>query len=222
MSHGDRKASAHPKHEYLYSSEDNDDGCVYCPDKNGTIFATFTTPKVKKNKRTPKKGIMPAEQNPCVQLCVFVPDRELDCLTESHIKLNVLDDTQKHLINSHQYIAFDYVEDTVSLVKESTLTTSEISLSDNSDSSAGNASIALKYYCYEIEADAPQFKYHRPKIKILKQELPVTICTVDTIGNIQSQRLFQVQFDLGSNVSMIKRSALPKGVTLSCLVIPSL
>jgi hypothetical protein len=42
--------------------------------------------------------------------------------------------------------------------------------------------------------------------------LPGTICTADTIGTIRSQRLFQVLFDTGSNVSIIKRSALPKGV----------
>ncbi len=40
----------------------------------------------------------------------------------------------------------------------------------------------------------------------------MTICTADTIGTIRSQRLFQGLFDLGSNVSMMKRSALPKDV----------
>ncbi len=100
----------------------------------------------------------------------------------------------------------------MSLVEESTLFMSEISLSDNSYSSAGNAPIALEYFCYEIEADTPQFNYHGPKIMTPKQELPVTICTADRIGTIQSQRLFQVLFDSGSNVSMIKRSALPKGI----------
>jgi hypothetical protein len=52
------------------------------------------------------------------------------------------------------------------------------------------AVIAFEYYCYEIEADAPQFNYHGPKIETPKQELPVTICTADTIGTIRSQRLF--------------------------------
>ncbi len=90
--------------------------------------------------------------------------------------------------------------------------TSEVSLSKKTISSAGNATIAFEYHCYEIEADASWFNYHGPKIKIPKQELPVTICTADTIGTIRSQRLFRVLFDSGSNVSMIKRSALPKGV----------
>jgi hypothetical protein len=41
-------------------------------------------------------------------------------------------------------------------VEESTLVTLEVSLSNNSDSSAGHTSIAFEYYCYEIEADALQ------------------------------------------------------------------
>jgi hypothetical protein len=88
-------------------------------------------------------------------------------LTNSQVKLNILHDTQELLNNSHHKIAFHYDKDTVSVVEESNLTTLEISLSNNSDSSAGNA--------YEIKADA-----------ILKQELPVTICTADTIGTILS------------------------------------
>jgi hypothetical protein len=105
----------------------------------------------------------------------------------------------------------------MSLVEELTLDTLEVLLSDNTISSAGNATIAFEYHCYEIEADAPQFNYHGPKIKIPKQELPVTICIADSIGTIRSQRLFRVLFDLGSNVPMIKRSALPKGVITKLL-----
>jgi hypothetical protein len=45
----------------------------------------------------------------------------------------------------------------------------------------------------------------------------MTICTAETIGTIRSQRLFQVLFDSGSNVSMIKRSALPKGIITKLL-----
>jgi hypothetical protein len=58
----------------------------------------------------------------------------------------------------------------------------DISLSKNSNASAGNASTAFEYECYEIEANAPQINYHGPKIKISKQELPLTICIADTIG----------------------------------------
>jgi hypothetical protein len=47
-----------------------------------------------------------------------------------------------------------------------------------------------QYNCYEIEADAPQFNYHGPKIKIPIQESHVFICTADMIGHIRSQRLF--------------------------------
>jgi hypothetical protein len=70
-------------------------------------------------------------------------------------------------------------------VEEPTLSTSEVSLSNNSDSSTGNAPIASEYHCYEIEADAPQFDCHGPKIKIQKQELFVT-----TYTTIRNQRLF--------------------------------
>ncbi len=111
-------------------------------------------------------------------------------MIDSHVKLDILVDTQEPFHDSHHKIAFDYDEDTVSLMEEPTLATSEVSLSNNSNSSAGNASIALKCDCYEIDADAPRFNYHGPKIKIPKQELSVTICTTDTIGTIRSQRLF--------------------------------
>jgi hypothetical protein len=78
----------------------------------------------------------------------------------------------------------------MSLVEEQTLSTLDKSLSNNSYSSAGNASTALEYECYESEDDTPQFNYHGPKIKIPKQESPMTICTTDTIGTIRRQRLF--------------------------------
>ena len=59
----------------------------------------------------------------------------LDRVTDSHVELNVLDDTQEFFSNGLHKISFDYDEDTA-------------------------------------------------KIKILKQESSVTICTVDTIGTI--------------------------------------
>ncbi len=45
----------------------------------------------------------------------------------------------------------------------------------------------------------------------------MTICTAETIGTIKNQRLFQVLYDSGLNVSMIKRSALPKAVITKLL-----
>ncbi len=45
----------------------------------------------------------------------------------------------------------------------------------------------------------------------------MTICTTDTIGTIRNQRLFRVLLDSGLNVSMIRRSALPKGVLTKLL-----
>ncbi len=81
---------------------------------------------------------MPVEKL-SVPFYVFVPDREPDLLTDSHIKLDILVDTQKPLSTSHHKIAFEYDEDTVSLVVDPTLSTLDISISDNSNSSAGNA-----------------------------------------------------------------------------------
>ena len=51
-------------------------------------------------------------ENSYVPPGVFVPDEELDGLTNSHDKLNTLDDGQECLSNSHHKIAFDYCEDT--------------------------------------------------------------------------------------------------------------
>jgi hypothetical protein len=119
---------------------------------------------------------------------VFVPDRELDLLTDRHVTLDILVDAQEPLTTSHHRIAFEYDEDTVSLVVDPTLSTSDISISDNSNSYAGNAS-AFEYECYEIKDNTPRFNYHGPKIRIPKQESPVTICTADTIGTIRSGRL---------------------------------
>ncbi len=191
VSHDDHKSSGPLKRNYLYSSEGNNNRQAHCPDKSNTVFAIFAAPKAKKSKHTPKWEIAPAEQNPCVPPCIFVPDRELDCLTDSHVKLNILDDIQELLNNSHNKRAFNYDEDTTSLVEEPTLATLELSLSINSSSFTGNTPIASEYHCYEIEADTPSLNYHGPKIMFLKQELPVTICTADTIGTIQSQRLFK-------------------------------
>jgi hypothetical protein len=43
----------------------------------------------------------------------------------------------------------------MSLVEDPTLTISEVPISNNSDFSAGNTSIAREFHCYEIEVDAP-------------------------------------------------------------------
>jgi hypothetical protein len=89
-----------------------------------------------------------------VPVYVFVPDRELDLLTDSHVELDILVDTQEPLRTSHHRIAFEYDEDTVSLVVDPTLSTLDISISNNSDSSAGNAS-AFEYEYYEVKDDTP-------------------------------------------------------------------
>jgi hypothetical protein len=89
-----------------------------------------------------------------VPLCVCVPDREPALLTDSHNKLDILADTQELLNTSHHRIGFEYDEDTVSLVVDPTLSTSDIPISDNSNSSTGNAS-AFEYGCYEVKDDTP-------------------------------------------------------------------
>jgi hypothetical protein len=50
----DRKLSTLPKRGYSYSSKSDDDRRIHRPDKNDTIFATFSTPTAKKSKPTQK------------------------------------------------------------------------------------------------------------------------------------------------------------------------
>jgi hypothetical protein len=63
--------------------------------------------------------------------------------------------TQTKSGKASRQIAFNYDEDTMSLVKKSTLIILEVSLPDSSNFSAGNAPIAFEYYCYDIKLDAP-------------------------------------------------------------------
>jgi hypothetical protein len=76
-------------------------------------------------------------------------------LTDSHVELDILVDTQESFKDTHHKVVLDYDVDTMSLVEEPTLSTLDISLSKNSNSSAGNKSTAFEYECYEIEADTP-------------------------------------------------------------------
>jgi hypothetical protein len=80
-------------------------------------------------------------------------------LTDIHVKLDILVDRQELFKDSHHKVALDHDEDTVSLLEEPTLSTLDISLSDNSNSSAGNPSTAFEYKCYEIEASRFLNKY---------------------------------------------------------------
>jgi hypothetical protein len=96
---------------------------------------------------------MPVEKI-SVPVYVFVPDREQDLLTDSHVILDTLVDTQESFSNSHHRIALEYDEDTVGLVVDPTLSTLDILISDNSDSSTGNAS-AFEYEHYKVKDDPP-------------------------------------------------------------------
>jgi hypothetical protein len=100
-----------------------------------------------------------------VPVCVFVPDRELDLLTDSHVKLDTLVDTQESFSTSHHRIALEYDVDTVTLVVD--LHKLDVSISNNSNSSTWNTS-AFEYECYEIKGDTPRFNYQGPRIKIPK------------------------------------------------------
>jgi hypothetical protein len=53
-------------------------------------------------------------ENSYVPPCVLVPDKELNGLTNSHVKLNTLDNTQECLSNHHHKITFGNDEGTVS------------------------------------------------------------------------------------------------------------
>ncbi len=46
--------------------------------------------------------------------CFNLYDMNLDRVTDSHVKLNILDDTQECLNNSHHRLALEYDEDTLS------------------------------------------------------------------------------------------------------------
>ncbi len=96
---------------------------------------------------------MPVEKI-IVLLCICVPDREPALLTDSHNKLDILVDTQELLNTSHHRIGFEYDEDTVSLVVDPTLSTLDISISDNSDLSTRNT-LAFEYECYQVKEDTP-------------------------------------------------------------------
>ncbi len=65
----------------------------------------------------------------------------VDRVTDSHVKLNILDDTQECLNNCHHRIALEYDEDTVSLVVDKTLSTMDKFVLYNSNSSTGYASV---------------------------------------------------------------------------------
>ena len=73
------------------------------------------------------------------------------------------------------------------------------------DISTGNA-FSLTHYTADL--DEIEFNYHGPKL-IPQHETPVTICMANTKGAVLSRWLFRVLFDSGSNVCMIKKSALP-------------
>ena len=80
------------------------------------------------------------------------------------------------------------------------------------ETSARNASLST-LEVYQLEAETTAYNYRGPKV-VIKNETPATICTANTIGHLRSRKLLKVLLDSGSNASLIKRSALPKGIIL--------
>ncbi len=107
------------------------------------------------------------------------------------------------------FSTIDYDDNSVSLIYSSTSITADCTLSDD-DVSIGNAFL-LTHYAADL--DKIEINYHGPKV-IPWHETPVTICTANTIGAVCSRCLFRVLFDSGSNVCMIKKSALPHNLIL--------
>lgn len=87
----------------------------------------------------------------------------------------------------------DYDEDTVPLIDDSTVSTAMCTVSD--EKSAGNASL-LSVDVFEVDDDGIRFNYRGSKV-VPRNECPVTICTVNTIGAARSRRLFRVLLDSG-------------------------
>ncbi len=64
----DCKPSIALKRRYLYS-KDNNDGYYHCPDKNNTVFTTFSAPKAKK-KAHPEIGNCASREIKCPFICL--------------------------------------------------------------------------------------------------------------------------------------------------------
>ena len=147
---------------------------------------------------------------------VFVSD-DCDAIDQSfnvaETKLNVEDDASTSYFppskKSKCFSTIDYDDDSASFIHSSTSSTADCTLSDD-DVSVRNA-FSLTHYAADL--DKIEINYHGPKV-IPWHETPVTICTANTIGAVRSRHLFRVLFDSGSNVCMIKKSALPHNLIL--------
>ena len=141
-------------------------------------------------------------------------DDEVSCSDSEQqytFKLESIDDTKDDIVNNDiindddiKKIVYD---DDSFCFTDNTATTAAATFSD--EDSAGNASF-ISFECFQGEDETPQFNYRGPKVLPTRHETPVSICTANTIGTLRSRRIFRVLFDSGSNVSLIKRSCLPK------------
>ena len=147
---------------------------------------------------------------------VFVFD-DCDAIDQSFndagTKLNVEDDVSTSYFppskKSKCFSTIDYDDNSVSFIHPSTSSTADCTLSDD-NISIGNA-FSLTHYAADL--DEIEINDHGPKL-IPWHESSVTICTANTIGAVHSRCLFSVLFDSGSNVCMIKKSALPHNFIL--------
>ena len=147
---------------------------------------------------------------------VFVSDN-CDAINQSFnnagTKLNVEDDVSTSYFppskKSKCFFTIDYDDNSVSFIHSSTSSTADCTLPDDAIS-IGNA-FSLTHYAADL--DEIEINYHGPKV-IPQHETPVTICMANSIGAVCSRCLFRVLFDSGSNVCMIKKSALPHNLIL--------
>ena len=139
---------------------------------------------------------------------------DAECTFDSSVKM--VDNILFELINSNKNknISLSYDDDeSVSAMSEYyfddiTAKTELISL----NSSAENAiSTDDTVEVYALHSDEIGFNYRGPKVLPIN-EMPVTICTANTIGSVRSRKLFRILFDSGSSGCWIKRSAIPKEV----------
>ncbi len=90
-------------------------------------FCHFLCSNSKEKQARPEIGNCASREFMCPILCLC-PRQGTRLLTDSHVKLDILVDTQESFKNGHHKVAFDYDENTVRLVEEQTLSTSDKSL----------------------------------------------------------------------------------------------
>jgi hypothetical protein len=122
---------------------------------------------------------------------VFVLDYLFDSSDDMNLDVNIKEDDDTHSFISYNKtrLAFVYDDNTASLTSVDSTTIHLLQVDDTLKNSAGT-SIASKNKCFNIESGGLCYNYYGPKVVISKQELPITTCTANIIGNVRSRRLF--------------------------------